>query len=57
MERTLGLTWSINADKLSFKPATKIFPEAKRDILRMISTIYDSSGILTPALQLMVRIS
>ena len=48
-ERTLGLIWNINTDKLSFKPFTKILPKTKRSILSMISTIYDSLGILTPA--------
>ena len=49
-ERTLGLIWNINTDKLPFKPVTKIFPKTKRDILSMISTIYDPAGILKPAL-------
>ena len=34
-ERTLGLIWNINTDKLRFKPVTKIFPKTKRGILSM----------------------
>ena len=39
LERTLGLIWNINTDKLSFKPVTKVFLKTKRGILSMISTI------------------
>ena len=48
-ERTLGLTWKINTEKLFFKPATKNFPETKQGFLSMISAIYDPLGILTLA--------
>ena len=49
-EGTLVLIWNNNTDKLSFKPITKNFPETKRGILSMISTIYDPLAIPTPAL-------
>ena len=43
------LIWNINMDKLSFKAVTKTFPETKRGILSIISTIYNSLEIPTLA--------
>ena len=54
-ERTLVLIWNINTDELSIKPVTKIFPETKRGILSIISTVCHPLGIhdYTPLKQLL----
>ena len=50
LERTLGLIWDVNRDQFTFKPVTKTFPNTKRGMLSMISSIYDPLGILVPSL-------
>ena len=44
-ERTLGLIWNINTDKLHLNQLPKIFPETNRGILSMIAEIYDLRSI------------
>ena len=50
VERALGMIWNINQDKLTFKPVTKDYPNTKRGILSLVSSVFDPFGVLTPSL-------
>ena len=49
-ERALGLIWNIQKNTFTFKPIIKYYPDTKRGILSLISSIFDPLGILTPCL-------
>ena len=49
-ERALGLIWDIQKSKFTFKPIIKYYPDTKRGILSLMSSIFDLLGILTPCL-------
>ena len=49
-ERVLGLIWNIQKDTFTFKPIIKYYPDTKREILSLMSSILDPLGILTPCL-------
>ena len=51
VERALGMIWNINQDTLIFKPITREYPNTKRGILSLVSSVFDPLGILTPSLQ------
>ena len=44
------MIWNINQDKLTFKPVTKDYPNAKRGILSFVSSVFDPFGVLIPSL-------
>ena len=46
-ERVLGLIWNIQKDTFTFKPIIKYYPDTKRGILSLMSSILDPLGILT----------
>lgn len=48
VERALGLQWSVEADTFQFKISVKIQPCIRRDILSVVSSIYDPLGFLSP---------
>ena len=50
VERALGMIWYNNQDKLTFKPATKDYPNTKPGILSLVSSVFDSLGDLAPSL-------
>ena len=50
VERALGMIWDINQDTLTFKPVTREYPNSKRGILSLVSSVFDPLGILTPSL-------
>ena len=49
-ERTLGLVWNIENDTFTFKPVIKNLPDIKRGILSIVSSVFDSLGIITQSL-------
>ena len=49
-EQDLGLIWNIQKDTFTFKPIIKYYPDTKRGILSLMSSMLDLLGILTPCL-------
>ena len=45
VERALGMIWYNNQDKLTFKPATKDYPNTKPGILSLVSSVLIHWGI------------
>ena len=43
-EIALGMIWKINQDKLTFKPATKDYPNTKCGILSFVASVFDALG-------------
>ena len=50
VERGLGMIWNINQDTLTFNSITREYPNTKRGILSLVSSVFDPLGILTPCL-------
>ena len=48
IERALGVSWDPNSNMLTFKVINKNIPETKKGILRMVSSIFDTIGIISP---------
>ncbi|TKS65758.1 hypothetical protein D9C73_028515 [Collichthys lucidus] len=47
-ERTLGIQWQIQSDKLTFSISLKNQPYTRRGILSIISSVYDPLGFICP---------
>ena len=47
-ERALGLLWCVESDTFRFNISIKDKPNARRNILSMVSSIYDPLGFLSP---------
>ena len=50
VDRTLGIQWNIEEDKLDFKVKLKEKPMTRKGILSIISFIYDPLGLVSPYL-------
>ena len=44
------MIWNINQDTLTFKPITREYLNTKRAILSLVSSVFNTLGILTPSL-------
>ena len=49
-ERTLGILWDLNTDSIKVKSVDKWYPDTKRGLLSLISSIFDPLGIVTPSI-------
>ena len=47
-ERALGLLWCVESDTYRFNISIKDTPHTRRNILSMVSSIYDPLGFLSP---------
>ena len=47
-QRALGIRWEVNADSFSFKFERQNVPMTKRGILKVISSVFDPLGFVTP---------
>ena len=50
IERALGIQWSAESDEFYFKIVIKERPLTKREILSVMSSIYDPLGLLSPVI-------
>ena len=50
VERTLGLQWSVNEDKFSFRLNLKEAKLTRRGILSTVASIYDPLGLIAPVI-------
>ncbi|KAK3088641.1 hypothetical protein FSP39_021780 [Pinctada imbricata] len=48
MQRSLGLSWDINADVFTFKTSLELKPFTRRGILSTINSLYDPLGFTSP---------
>ncbi|MPC76336.1 hypothetical protein E2C01_070746 [Portunus trituberculatus] len=48
-KRTLSILWNLKEDELAVQVQIPKKPEKKRDLLSMISSIYDTLGFLAPS--------
>lgn len=48
LERALGIQWDIRNDKFTFRVAVKNKAPTRRNILSVVSSIYDPLGVLAP---------
>lgn len=48
MERALGLQWSVESDKFMFRTLVQEWPQTRRGILSVVSSLYDPLGFLAP---------
>ena len=47
-ERALGLQWNTEQDKFQYNIGLKDKPETRRGILRIVSSVYDPLGFVSP---------
>ena len=47
-DRTLGINWDVNADKIKFNVKVRDQPFTRRGILSIVSSIFDSLEIVSP---------
>ena len=47
-EKALGIIWDIKGDKLDFCINFKEKPSTKREMLSMVSSVYDPLGFVSP---------
>ena len=48
IERTLGIQWNVDKDCFEFNVQLKQKEETRRDILSMMSSVFDPLGFLSP---------
>ena len=48
MERALGVIWLVEADHLCFKVNVKDLPPTRRNLLSIVSSIFDPLGLVSP---------
>lgn len=52
VERALGVKWCIDSDHLGFSITVKQRPATRRGILSIVSSVYDSLGLIAPVILL-----
>jgi hypothetical protein len=47
-ERALGVTWMTGTDTLGMQVGSSVCPETKRGVLKILSSVFDPLGIVSP---------
>ena len=48
IHRTLGMKWNVKEDTFVFSPDLKSMPHTKRGVVSIVSSIFDSFGLISP---------